>query len=515
MFLDDVIRPCRVDLKPFASIGVSKELDGPKPAGEYVDNSVKCVYCEFVCKNISFMDSHLRIVHKCLRKCHECNIYFPRIVDLKEHLDEVHAETPNKCMYCEEVLHRKNSQLRKHVKECHPNVEVWHCLYGKCCMQFFTEHEQSDHFARAHTKMCLPMHHCIFNNCKMSFKRTELLTEHFKNKHNGIFFRCDYNKKCTSYFTNKKDMVMHIKKIHETFPAYASKRMKCLYCDKMVIVKQLLNHTEKHHKGKKHIKCRYFTCYVYFKSEQEQQEHEAQAHSLKRRGAKKCRICHMTVPLQMRLHIIEKHNNELISFCKYKCGYYGYMDELDIHHAEPHTRNEVKCIYCGLFSKKIAFMDHVKSKHESQAIKCTYKCREFFLTIADRNKHILEVHSNAPIILRHICIYCKNEFCSKDRLRNHVQNVHKQVCIMCSLRGCSEYFSSQSDLNNHFLEKHKEKEDAKMFKCLKCNYTTMSKWHLRGHISRIHGKDKVSCPLCSKVFKSNFSLGIHLKKVHK
>jgi len=513
--LDDLIRPCRVELKSFASTGDATEQEETKPDGEYVlDNSLKCVYCEFVCKRVSHMDSHLRVVHKGFRKCSDCNIYFPRKVDLQKHLDEVHAETPDKCMYCGEVLHRKNAQLRKHVKECHSNVKIWHCSYGQCSKQFFTEHEQSNHFSRAHKKMSSVSHHCIFDNCEMSFKRTVTLTEHFKNKHNGIYFRCNFNKQCSLYFTNKNDMVVHIKNIHETISAFGIKRIKCLYCDEMV--RDLQYHTEQHHKGKKQIKCRYVRCYVYFKSEQEQQEHEAQAHSLNRKGAKKCRLCQMTVLVKMRRHIVAYHKNELISFCKYKCGYYGSMDELDIHHAQPHKRDEMhQCIYCGLFFTKYSIPAHVKSKHRSQAIKCTHPCRTFFLTKADRNKHIVEKHSKAPINLRHFCIHCKKNLGSKGRLRDHVQNVHKQVCFMCSLQGCSEYFSSQSDLKNHFLEKHKEREDAKRFKCPKCNYTSVSKGHLQGHILIVHGRDKVSCPQCPKVYKSKLSMDRHLDAVHK
>jgi hypothetical protein len=518
LFLDDVIRPCRVELKPFALIGDSKEQDEPKSAGEYVvNNSVKCLYCEFVCKSNLSMDSHLRSVHKCLRKCNECKIYFRRLVELEKHLDEVHAETPSKCMYCEEVLNRKNSRLRKHVKECHSNVTIWCCSNGNCSSQFFTEHERNKHFSRAHQNNSKIIYSCIYDNCKMSFKFTSQLIIHFKNEHNGIYFRCDYKKKCASYFTNKEEMVKHIKNIHETFPAHANKRINCLYCHRMVFVTQIPNHTEEYHKDKKHFRCRYSFCFTYFKSQQEQQEHDAQVHSLKGKGAKKCHLCQMIVPhCNMRRHLRVKHKNESINFCKYMCGYFGSMDELNKHYTESHESetNRMKCVYCGLFYIKEAILMHVKCKHKSQAIKCTYPCRTYFLSLADRNKHIVKVHSKAPIIGDNICIYCKKGLSSKDTLRQHVLAVHKQLFIKCSLRGCGKYFLSQSDLGKHFLENHQENEDVKLLKCLKCNYKTNRKFSLNQHIERKHGTVKVTCPKCSNVFKSKILLNAHLDSVH-
>jgi uncharacterized C2H2 Zn-finger protein len=512
--IDDLIRPCRVELKQFALIGDTKEQEEPKAAGEYVVNSsVKCVFCEFVSKSILSMDSHLRRAHKRLSKCFECNIYLGHLADLEDHMDEIHAETPIKCMYCEEVLHGKNSHLRKHVKERHPNLNIWRCLNGKCWRQFFTEHERNTHFSRAHKIIRPTIHRCIFNNCKMSFKSTGPLTNHFKNEHNGIYFRCDYNKACASYFTNKEDMVEHFKNIHET--AYSNNRIICLYCDKMVLSTKLHDHTEEYHKGKKHFRCRYYLCSTYFKSEQEQQDHDAQAHSLNGTGAKKCRLCQMTIThSNMRRHIKVNHKNESISSCKYHlCDFYGTLDELE-HHAVSHEVDKMQCVYCGLFYPKEAILMHVKYNHASQAIKCTHPCRTFFLTLADRNKHILEVHSKAPIIGDNICIYCKKRFPSIGTLLQHVMQVHKHVYIKCSVKRCVMYFLKQSDHDKHFLEKHKEKEDTKLLKCLKCNYKSDSPRSLNNHYVIRHGTENLKCPKCSKVYKSQMALDVHSNRVH-
>lgn len=96
-----------------------------------------------------------------------------------------------------------------------------------------------------------------------------------------------------------------------------------------------------------------------------------------------------------------------------------------------------------------------------------------------------------------------------------MRGVHKNNYIGCSLRGCREYFLSQSDKDKHYLEMHQEKEAKKLLKCLKCNYKTGIKKHLSDHTERKHGTTKITCPKCYVVFRSKISLDVHVLRVHK
>lgn len=130
-------------------------------------------------------------------------------------------------------------------------------------------------------------------------------------------------------------------------------------------------------------------------------------------GSKICRICQMVVThCNMRRHVRVNHKNESISKCKYKlCDYYGSAKELHNHCRDTHESgaSKMKCIYCGLFYVKEALWAHVKYQHKSQAIKCTFQCREYFLSEPDRDEHILKVHSKAPMIREKSCIFCKKK----------------------------------------------------------------------------------------------------------
>lgn len=65
-----------------------------------------------------------------------------------------------------------------------------------------------------------------------------------------------------------------------------------------------------------------------------------------------------------------------------------------------------KCIFCGLYFRSVKA--HLHGAHKSQlrsAFTCTYssyKCTRYFLTEAERDKHVATVHKQCLIK----CIYC-------------------------------------------------------------------------------------------------------------
>lgn len=501
----------------------ARDQERPLPAGEYIGhNPLRCLFCQSLFASNLSLDTHIQSVHKYVRKCRECSVYFKNTLDKEKHLEDVHTETPLKCIYCDQVFSKNNEQLRRHMKDCHSGVTTWRCYYGCCMKEFFTIGERSNHFSRAHyttrRKTKKKKIDCIYK-CKETFFTTKSLTLHLEIQHNGIFFGCDYKKKCASYFKNKDDLAEHVKNLHETFSNTGS-RIECIYCSRKICSSQLQNHMKEYHKDNRVVRCRYPLCPTYFRSEQERQEHEANVHSADiANNSITCRFCQMTIAsvLVRQQHFKHYHKTESISICKYKgCLYYGLTKDVQNHCKEIHESNasRIKCIYCGHFYAKGFLGTHVKSKHESQAIKCKFQCRTYFLSEGDRDEHIVNVHSKALVIRDFICIYCNKSYFSPSSFHLHVHQVHTEIYIRCNLRGCKEYFLSQSDKNKHYLEMHQEKEAKKSLKCINCNYKTVSKRHLREHIERKHNKAKVPCPKCSKIFKSQSFLDVHVRRVH-
>lgn len=461
------------------------------------------------------MYTHIRCAHKRVNMCSECNIYFLCLLDKEKHLEEVHAETASKCIYCNVVFNTKNLELRKHMKDFHLNSTVWRCSNRKCNKEFFTELERNNHLSRAHYKIQEKRFECIYNNCKKTFVSTVSLTRHLEKEHDGIYFRCDYNQNCASNFKSKEEVAEHVKNVHENY--LSGKLTKCLHCLRNIRLTAMKRHMKYFHKHENIFRCRYMMCVTFFKSENERRAHEFEAHVNKAvNTSATCRYCQMIITHNSNIHrhLRVHHKNLAITFCK--CGYYGSAIEVQNHCMEKHQSGAIKCVYCGIFYRKEYHLRHIKSNHKSQTIfKCTFKCYLFFLSESDRDEHIFKVHSKAPLIQKFVCTYCQATLSTKHVLHTHVQNLHKQISFKCSLRGCGEFFLSQSDKNSHYLEKHQDKEKNKFLKCPKCNYKTDVKLSMSMHMARLHSTSPtVTCPKCSVVFKSQISLDIHLSRVH-
>lgn len=520
MFLVEKIVPCRVVLEPvqFFCEGEATQ-DNLQLSGYVLPKSVQCIYCHLVFESSSFLDIHVKSTHKteCRRKCYECNIYFLTRRDKENHLEEVHEETAYKCTFCKKVVNRNNYKLRLHIQKCHSNSKILVCFNSRCHRHFFTAQERNNHFLRSHEHI-EKGRKCAFS-CDMLFKTTTALHVHYKRVHSGAYFRCDYKQKCASYFKNKQDLAAHVLKVHETFTSLHTRRTKCIYCNRWVMVNDIRRHTKDYHEGKNIFRCRYAKCVKFFRSEQERQEHDAQAHSLKVKGSKKCRFCQIkTHSCNMRRHLRVHHKNESIGLrsCNL-CGYYGSLEELQNHYKENHKSEEcriLKCIYCGNFYVKEAILSHVKHMHGEQAIKCTFPCITFFNSEADRDEHIFKVHSKAPLIQKWVCIYCHITLSKKSALHTHVKNMHKEIHIKCSVQGCGEYFLSQSDKRKH-NENHTEEEASESLNCIKCDYKTNLKQSLLEHYNRKHVSAKFKCPRCSVIFQSKTTYDQHVRLVHR
>jgi hypothetical protein len=144
-------------------------------------------------------------------------------------------------------------------------------------------------------------------------------------------------------------------------------------------------------------------------------------------------------------------------------------------HAAGKKGKKPKCIFCGLLTHSM--WNHLKNKHKSQlphAFKCTFNCSKFayFLTEDERAKHIARVHTKRALVRKEVkCIYCKKILLDSNLLNMHVKYFHYEYKLKCKFNGCSRYFHTQIRADAHFEQRHRKKEDKKIFKCSKCDYT--------------------------------------------
>jgi len=324
-------------------------------------------------------------------------------------------------------------------------MKVW-CR--RCATVFSTSKELKEHSAKFHDKKCI---YCK----KRNFKTNLELMKHTMEIHKRKPIQCNYNQRCGNLFKNEIELQEHISKFHES----GETKKKCFFCNKMIAGMYL--HIKNNHKSEATIKCDYYHCATYFKSEEE------------------------------RLIHVKK-----------------------IHESGEKLKT---CIYCLRKFNKKAYSDHIARIHKSEAIKCNFGkgCATFFLSTQEKEKHISVVHKAEKYLENVSCIYCNRKFSGNLNLESHITSKHSDVKIRCKLYGCFQYFFTQTEHEKHFVKMHSDKDKLKILKCAFCNYKCAKSTNLREHVAHIHGTENIKCPKCPKYCNSKESLKKHWYMVHK
>jgi hypothetical protein len=313
--------------------------------------------------------------------------------------------------------------------------------------------------------------------------------------HEDEMFFCKYNENCARFFKTKEEKDEHIKKVHESSTKFA----RCFYCKKMISKSYLSKHLRLFHKSVA-IKCEYMQkCPTYFHSEDERKKHYIEVHEKDTEKNMWCKLCGKMINSNGCIfdHMRVVHKIEISSSKRAQEG----IQSID-----------KKCIYCNEIVKEISFRRHISLKHKA-AIRCNFKCWEYFLSDEERQKHVLQVHSKAANEQMKKCVYC-NEMVKVCRIWFHIRDYHSKVAIRCKSRFCVTYFKTKEEQEIHYNEKHLFSDEFKQKICTKCSYKCLSADTLRDHMLSKHSNENLKCEICKKPFKSAFSLKYHVKKSH-
>lgn len=182
-----------------------------------------------------------------------------------------------------------------------------------------------------------------------------------------------------------------------------------------------------------------------------------------------------------------------------------------------------QCGHCPAhFTSQSAALRHMETKHRDvlsrptilgaserrqQPLKVSNAGNEMYENL-QRGQHVAKMGQAV------VCIYCNKLYSRKDPLDRHVRGVHSKIKIKCSFFHCGLYFLSQGDLDEHFRSQHQAQEDSKIFKCTECSYKASNKHTLDRHVKVRHGRRRLQCPKCTKIYRSEVALRIHLKRGH-
>ena len=209
------------------------------------ESNIECKFCHKKLKDYESLNSHLKIKH----------LAHP---DVKGYLDEIKDNRKAHCVICKKDYSSKH-QLQIHMKEIHvdesdPDYKKPACPY--CSNVYKNKNSLKQHMERVHKSH--PRHLCHL--CPATFKQKVYLREHIKDIHEGKseYGLCKYCGKslplkslrrhvqihgakrylcihCGRGFHEKRNMEVHVKRVHETPGA---KPYACMHCDKLFACKQ-------------------------------------------------------------------------------------------------------------------------------------------------------------------------------------------------------------------------------------------------------------------------------------
>ncbi len=189
------------------------------------------------------------------------------------------------------------------------------------------------------------------------------------------------------------------------------------------------------------------------------------------------------------------------------CGKRYISRHCILSHVVTHFRfKDFECSECEKFFPTTARLKvHVKQVHSDndQSLKCNI-CEKVFKYNRQLKSHQL-IHVTAK---KYKCRDCEEAFKIHRELRQHMETNHSSDEFKCRFPGCSKIFFARSNLRQHLLKVHCNKEK---FKCQFCDRLLKTKKQLQFHES-LHQK-VFKCDSCDSEFKSSVEFQKH-KNLH-
>ena len=311
-----------------------------------------------------------------------------------------------------------------------------------------------------------------------------------------------------------------------------NKKVDCSICNHSCSKKgNLQRHVKTNHVQNCHL------CYEYFDSQDELTSHISSEHKREENKLNlSCAICDWKTGWRRSLlsHITTTHKD------LHCCKVYDNTIQLHDHILENHAK--FHCLICAeaKFSNYENLKEHMKSEHNME-YQCP-TCRIFYPSDSELGSHRASKH---PFIKKkkfmRICNICQAEYKSYMGLRNHKETVHENkpkpswfcptcgkkftqektlnlhIATNCATDGrqkicskCKKQFESRVQWIEHVQSDHK---DIKVYECSQCEYKSLTKTLLRGHVHGAHENRNV-CSFCGKNYNNQAVLRKHIAFIH-
>ena len=453
------------------------------------------------------------------RKCDLCEKTFQDLLDINNHIKEIHQDENNRyvCEMCDKNYLVKQG-LKSHIESIHKGKRH---PCSKCDKTFFRSDELKNHIKKGiHERS---KHNC--DNCDKSFTSKKALKEHLNDLHT-IKKACEH---CEKHFASKHALTLHKKSSHTEVA------LKCDQCGKTF---QNLTSKEKHERNHQRESCNIFRYFCEMCPKKYTQLNGLQYHikSVHQNIKHDCDKCGKSFTTSGGLKV---HNQDVHLKIPHKCEKCGKKyttnSGLKLHMKTDHDGIKLKCFLCEeKFASMVEKRSHVKKNHQNKngQFECEL-CKKTFATTQVLKLHIESVHERK----RQICTKCNKSFHRIDALKNHIKTcvstgkeykcekceksfisnsdleLHVNSCdVLLKCLYCREKFTSLNEKKNHQKSEHRSQNGY--FQCKHCEKSVLKKQSLKWHYEAVHEGKRYSCSDCHKCFTKNSELKTHIKVIH-
>jgi len=483
-------------------------------------------------KDVVDIQNHIRKVHLKIKNfgCDLCDAKFSNRGQVEKHVNGVHSSLREKCPHCDTML--KVTTMKAHIRNVHENVKPRiACTEEDCEKTFLSKSDMNRHIASVHEKLKFPCPECGKNfhidflkkhiqmihkqiypyfckQCGKGFQVLKDLHTHIRTKHYGDFMICENlnsnGEMCGKKLRNEEALQKHVDRVHLKTEDIKNPKVTCPECGVNILKESLQRHIDTLHLKIKNRPCMEENCGLIFTSNQHLKKHVDKVHN-KIISREWCDLCE-EFKENLKAHNSYMHKSRKKVACSWpQCEYQaktGYLVQQHIKNVHE-EKTRVKCDECGKSTKDL--YGHKKTAHRK--VEDIYFCQECDKGFPQKNKlrnHINQIH----LKLRCTCPECGKDLAA-GHLKNHIRFVHeKRIGKVCDVPGCDTTFINNATKLKHIEQVHKGIRNT----CPECGKQVSD---LRHHVKVVHKKERPhECQECKKTYQTRTHLQNHMKTFH-